>query len=274
MKTIIVCTDFSREAENATHYAASMAKENTYRVILFTLQTISIHALNAQVSADFFYDQTLKNQKKMADKAAELTALYTIETGHHLASGNFIEELEKCIQLHGCDFIVMGMAEKTLEQKILGNSVTKAIHRIKKPIFIVPAHIEYTGIKKVLFAYDTHKSMTWSAMNDIYHFINEFNSEIEVFNVSESLEDFTEVIHDIDLNSGHDLNDIKYSFKMIQSIEVIKAIEEEIRLTNPDLLTMVPYKYNLVESIFHRSKTAIMAYKNKIPLLSIPLNTD
>lgn len=274
MKTIIVCTDFSQEAENATHYAASVAKENKYRIILFNLQTISIHALNAQASADFFYTQTLKNQKKLEDKATELKTLYTIDTGHHLASGNFIEELEKCIQLHECDFIVMGMAEKTLEQKLLGNSVTRAIHRIKKPILIVPAHIEYTGIRKILFAYDTHKSMTWSAMNDIYYFINEFNAEVEVFNVSERLEDFAEVIHDIDLNSGYDLDDIKYSFKMIQSIEVIKAIEEEIRLTGPDLLTMVPYKYNLVESLFHRSKTAIMAYKNKIPLLSIPLNID
>ncbi|WP_137904496.1 universal stress protein [Chryseobacterium sp. 2VB] len=274
MKTIIVCTDFSHEAENATNYAASMAKENKYRIVLFNLQSVSIHALNAQVSADFFYTQTLKNQKKMEDKAAELKRLYTVETQHHLASGNFIEELENCMQIHDCDFIVMGMAEKTLEQKLLGNSVTRAIHRIKKPILIVPAHIEYTGIQKILFAYDTHKSMTWSAMNDIYHFINEFNAEIEVFNVSERLEDFAEVIHDIDLNSGYDLDDIKYSFKMIQSIEVIKAIEEEIRLTGPDLLTMIPYKYNLVESLFHRSKTAIMAYKNKIPLLSIPLNID
>lgn len=274
MKTIIVCTDFSREAENAMHYSASMAKESKYRIILFNLQTVSIHALNAQASADFFYNQTLKNQKKLEDKAVELKALYTIETGHHLASGNFIEELEKCIQLHECDFIVMGMAEKTLEQKLLGNIVTKSIHRIKKPILIIPAHIEYTGIRKILFAYDTHKNMTWSAMNDIYYFINEFNAEVEVFNVSERLEDFAEVIHDIDLNSGYDLDDIKYSFKMIQSIEVIKAIEEEIRLTGPDLLTMIPYKYNLVESLFHRSKTAIMAYKNKIPLLSIPLNID
>ncbi|MFP8894855.1 MULTISPECIES: universal stress protein [Chryseobacterium] len=274
MKTIIVCTDFSHEAENATHYAASMAKENKYRIVLFNLQSVSIHALNAQVSADFFYTQTLKNQKKMEDKAAELKRLYTVETQHHLASGNFIEELENCMQIHDCDFIVMGMAEKTLEQKLLGNSVTRAIHRIKKPILIVPAHIEYTGIRKILFAYDTHKSMTWSAMNDIYHFINEFNAEIEVFNVSERLEDFAEVIHDIDLNSGYDLDDIKYSFKMIQSIEVIKAIEEEIKLTSPDLLTMIPYKYNLVESLFHRSKTAIMAYKNKLPLLSIPLNID
>ncbi|WP_079243773.1 universal stress protein [Chryseobacterium indologenes] len=274
MKTIIVCTDFSHEAENATHYAASMAKENKYRIILFNLQTVSVHALNAQASADFFYNQTLKNQKHLEDKAAELKRLYAVETQHHLASGNFIEELENCMQVHECDFVVMGMAEKTLEQKLLGNSVTRAIHRIKKPILIVPAHIEYTGIQKILFAYDTHKSMTWSAMNDIYHFINEFNAEIEVFNVSERLEDFAEVIHDIDLNSGYDLDDIKYSFKMIQSIEIIKAIEEEIRLTGPDLLTMVPYKYNLVESLFHRSKTAIMAYKNKIPLLSIPLNID
>ncbi|UHO38231.1 hypothetical protein H5J24_22180 [Chryseobacterium capnotolerans] len=166
------------------------------------------------------------------------------------------------------------MAEKTLEQRLLGNNVIKAIHRIKKPILIIPGHIEYTGIRKVLFAYDTHKSITWSAMNDIYSFINEFNAEIEVFNVGERVEDFTEVIHDIDLNSGYDLDDIKYSFKMIQSIEITKAIEEEVKLANADLLTMVPYRYNLVESLFHRSKTAIMAYKNKVPLLSIPLNID
>ncbi|GEJ44911.1 universal stress protein [Chryseobacterium sp. ON_d1] len=274
MKTIIVCTDFSEEAENAVHYAASMAKENTYKIILFNLQTVSIHALNAQASADFFYTQTLKNQKKLEDKAMELKRLYSIEAGYHLASGNFIEELENCIQVKGCGFLVMGMAEKTLEQKLLGNHVTRAIHRIKKPILIVPSNIEYTGIRKILFAYDTHRSMTWSAMNDIYYFINEFNAEIEVFNVSESLEDFTEVIHDVVLNSGYDLDDIKYSFKMIQSIEVIKAIEEEIKITSPDLLTMVPYKYNLVESLFHRSKTAIMAYRNKVPLLSIPLNID
>lgn len=274
MKTIIVCTDFSQEAENATHYAASMAKEHNYRITLFNLQTVSIHALNAQASADFFYNQTLKNQQKLEDKATELKTLYAIETGYHLASGNFIEQLENCIQLQDCDFIVMGMGEKTIEQKLLGNSVTRAIHRIKKPILIIPAHIEYTGIGKIIFAYDTHKSVTWSALNDIYAFISEFDAEIEVFNVSERLEEFTEVMRDIDLNSGYDLDDIKYSFKMIQSIEVIKAIEEEIKLSNPDLLTMVPYQYNLIESLFHRSKTAIMAYKNKIPLLSNPLNID
>ncbi|QPQ53257.1 universal stress protein [Chryseobacterium indologenes] len=55
MKTIVVCTDFSPEAENATHYAASMAKENQYKIVLFNLQSVSIHALNAQASADFFY---------------------------------------------------------------------------------------------------------------------------------------------------------------------------------------------------------------------------
>jgi len=274
MKTIIICTNFSQEAENATHYAASMAKENKYKIVLFNLQSVSIHALNAQASADFFYTQTLKNQKKLADTAAELSRLYNIDTDHHLASGNFIEELENCIQVKNGDFIVMGMADKTLEERLFGSTIIKAIHRIKKPILIVPSHIEYTGIRKILFAYDTNKNMSWSAMNDIYNFINEFSSEVEVFNVGERIEDFTEVMYDIDLNSGHDLEDIKYSFKMIQAIEVIKAIEEEVKLTSADLLTMIPHKYNFVESIFHRSKTAIMAYKNKVPLLSIPLNID
>ncbi|UHO38230.1 universal stress protein [Chryseobacterium capnotolerans] len=87
MKTIIVCTDFSQEAENAIHYAASMARENQYHIILFNLQSVSIHALNAQASADFFYEQTLKNQKKLTDKASEIGSLYAIKTAYHLASG-------------------------------------------------------------------------------------------------------------------------------------------------------------------------------------------
>lgn len=274
MKTIIVCTDFSSEAENAVQYAASLAQENKYRLILFYLQQISVHALNAQVSADYFYEQTVKNQNKMIAKAAELYSQYSIESGYYLASGSFFEELENCIRDHSGDLVIMGMKEKTFEQKLLGDIATRAIHKIKKPLLIVPAHIPYTGIKKILFAYDIHKNMTWSAMDDIYRFISRFHAEIEIFNVNDRLEDFTQVMNDIDLNSGYDMEDIKYSFKMIESIEVIKAIEEEIMLTNPDILMMIPYQYSFLESLFHQSKTTRMASENKIPLLSIPLNID
>lgn len=274
MKTIIVCTDFSSEAENAVQYAASLAQENKYKLVLFHLQQISVHALNAQVSADYFYEQTVKNQNKMIAKTSELHSLYSIDSRYYLASGSFFEELENCIHDHSADLVIMGMREKTFEQKLLGDIATRAIHKIKKPLLTVPGHLQYTGIKKILFAYDIHKNMTWSAMNDIYSFVSGFHAETEIFNVNDRLEDFTQVMNDIDLNSGYDMEDIKYSFKMIESIEVIKAIEDEITLTNPDILMMIPYQYSFLESLFHQSKTTRMASENKIPLLSIPLNID
>lgn len=119
MKTIIVCTDFSREAENALHYAASMAKENQYHIVLFNLQSVSIHALNAQASADFFYEQTLKTKRILRIKLRNHPSI-CYKTEYHLASGSFIEELNNCIHATNGDFIVMGMAEKTLEQKNFG----------------------------------------------------------------------------------------------------------------------------------------------------------
>lgn len=266
----MVCTDFSPEAENAMQYAAALARDKGYKILLFSLQNISIHTQNAQLSGEYFYDQIKAKQNKLIQKANEFSLQYDIHVENYLASGDFFEEVEKCIAISNVDLVVLGMAERTFSQSFLGNTTTKAVHRLKKPILIIPMQKKYEGIRKTLFAYDAQNDLNWPILDTIYKMVGQLDSEIEVFNVSESVNDFTEVMDDEDFTQGYDLDHIRYSFKIIQSAEVIKAIEEEIDLTNADLLIMIPHRYNFIESILHRSKTTMMASGARIPLLSIP----
>ena len=52
MKKVIVATNFSEEAENATIYAAQAAAALNLELVLFNLHNVSIHALNARTSSN------------------------------------------------------------------------------------------------------------------------------------------------------------------------------------------------------------------------------
>ena len=63
MKTIIVATDFSQEARNATDYILPLAKIRNYRIVLFYLKNVSIHALNAGLDSCSI-DNILEQEKR------------------------------------------------------------------------------------------------------------------------------------------------------------------------------------------------------------------
>lgn len=270
MKKILIATDYSPEAENAMNFAASMARENKYEIILFTLQNISIHIQNAQLPAEVFLEEIEKLNQELIKKAVYLKNQYEVSVTSHFSMGNFFLEIKKCYEKYEFDLIVVGMAEKTLEQELLGNITTKILHQLKLPTLAVPKNADYKKIKNILFAYDVDKGLKHSVLKKVYETIVDFESNLEIFNVYQTLDDFNHIISDNAIEMDYHFENIQHHFKIIQSNEVIKAIKEEIDLTGADLLVMCPYKYGFWSSIVHRSKTNIMASGNQIPLLSIP----
>jgi len=273
MKTIIIASDFSAEAENATMYAATAAAQRGYKVVLFTLQNISVHALNARISAASFDQLLAVYQAKIADIASSLSDLYGIEVLPHMATGNFYEELERCIHQHQADLVVMGMAERSLEQDLLGNTTTVAINRLKFPVLAIPSGARFTGIQKILFASDMLRGVHKSILQKVKEFAADFGAAVEVFHVRDKV---AEIVHSSIAQTNLDsvkeaLSGITYYYKNVQSKLVIAAIKEEMESTAADLLIMVPYKHGFWNAMIHRSKTRIMASGISIPLLSLPL---
>lgn len=270
-KTIVVAIDFSPEAENALLYAADAAKIKGYKLVLFSLQQLSIHALNARATAQSIEQMLEMNRAHLSDVAMAVSTVHKIEVVPHLATGDFYEEINHCLEEHHAALVVMGMASKSIEQDLLGNTTTSALHRLKIPVLAVPVSAKFEGIKTILFACDIVRGLHKKALEEVRIFADDFGASVEVFHVSKKVAELEQQTADKISNIGESLAGINYSYKNVQSAEIIKAIREETIHINADVLIMVPYRHGFWDSIVHRSKTRIMASNSNIPLLSIPL---
>ncbi|SFW58856.1 Nucleotide-binding universal stress protein, UspA family [Sinomicrobium oceani] len=270
MKTIVVATDFSVEAENALVYAAKMAAEHSYRLVLFSLYNISIHALNARLSDDTIQMLIEAKNKELDMLKVNVKATYAVEVETHLASGDFYEEVKYCIGQYGADLLVMGMAEKSVEQDLMGNTTTTAIHHLNTPILAIPEGARYKGIYHMMFACDIVKGVQKSVFEKVHAFASDFAAIVEVFHVSNKIEELQKAAPPTAMIDD-ELKDITHYYKNIESKKILEAIREEMASTKTDVLIMVPYKYGFWKSLVHRSKTRMMASGSHVPLLSLPV---
>ncbi|THF53333.1 universal stress protein [Flavobacterium supellecticarium] len=270
MKTIIIATDFSAEAINATKYIAKAITGKAYQLVLYNLYNTSIHAQNARLSA-MEIDKMFQAQKnKVNEKASTLSEMYHVEVVAHVVAGNFYDELVKSIQQFNAELVVMGMAERSVEQDLLGNTTTAAISMLKFPVLSIPLGTEYNGIKHILFACDIVRGVHKTVLDRVREVAADYHASVEVFHIREKSEEFMQQ-QDEKYPMEETLSGIQHTYKNVQSSEIIKAIRDEIVASETDLLIMVPYKYGFWDSMLHKSKTRAMASGSKVPLLSLPL---
>lgn len=273
MPNILVATDFSPVAENAVAYAASIAKQFNAKLILFNAFKLSVHASNARVSAEGMNELFLENLNRLKEKTLLITKDYEIEVAYE-SSFSFVEdELENLLLKYEADLVVLGMAPKTVEQDLMGNTTTAAIKTMKIPVLAVPIGAKFNEIKRVLFACDVLRGVSVKVLESIKELASKSNAEVEVFFVDDRIEELKESQPDTLAENIIDdgLNGITYTHKNVQSNAVIKEIEKEIIEYKADLLIMIPKKYGFWASLVHKSKTRVMASGLEIPLLSIPL---
>lgn len=268
MKRIIVATDFSAESLNALAYTAQAVKGRQYEIVLFTLQNPSIHVLNARVPPKAFDSYLAQRHQKLTELAEKTRKEHQVSISTYFASGEFYEEVNKCIDESDAFMLVMGMASKSLEQDMTGNTTTAAINRIKVPVLSIPLGAKYSGIKHILFACDVVRGVHQTVLEKIREFAHDFEAMVEVFNVSKKVEEIADNNAD-SIDKG--LEGIEYYYRNVASNEIVEAIREGIQSSKTDLLIMVPYKYGFWNSLVHRSKTRMMASGNSVPLLTISL---
>lgn len=272
--TIIAATNFSTIAGNAVTYAAGLAKATGAKLILFNSFSLSVHSANSLITAESMQKQMDKAALRVQTLGKEIADLFKIPV-ESICSYSFLEdELPAIIEQTNADLVVMGMAERSLEQDLLGNTTTSVIKSLNIPILAVPQNARFQNAKKILYACDTLSLSSIRRFTWIREVIGNLGSEIEFFSVDEKLDEIREEQGKVLLNSsiGNNFEDVKYIYKNVRSNAVIDEIKKEIKNFEADILVMVPQKYGFWDSLIHRSKTRIMAAGLDIPLLSIPKN--
>ena len=274
MNPIIVATDISEVAENAVEYAAAVAKHNDAKLILYNSFVIPTHAANTLLPAASIQKLITDNEIRLIERGLSLSIDYDIEVEHE-SNLSFVQDaLKSLIDKHQAALVVLGMNTKTLEQDLWGNTTTSAIKKLNLPVMAVPLGARFEGTKNVLFACDVLRGISEKVLANIKELAIALKAEVEVFNVSQKVEELKTLNAPLPEVSAIDdgLEGISYYYKNVNSNAVIKEIEKEIIDFRADLLIMVPKKYGFWASIIHRSKTRIMASGLRIPLLSLPIS--
>ncbi|REG99499.1 universal stress protein [Flavobacterium aquicola] len=273
MKTILVATDFSPEASNATAYASHFAAATGAKIILFHLYHVSIHALNARVQSSTIDELKADSVKKLSDLAKKLSADYKIEVTPILKMGDFENQLQKTIDSTQADIVVMGMLKDSIEQDLLGNTTTAALQKLKFPVLAIPLNAKYKGLKTILFACDITRDIHKTILEKVKNIAVQLGAAVEMFHVSNKPDELDNEQKESKVTEhfADGLNGTSYNYKTVSSTAIIKAIHDEINQINADLLIMIPHKYGFWDSLIHISKTRMMASRSEIPLLSLPL---
>lgn len=274
MKTIIVATDFSPVADNAVEYAAAAARQINAKLVLFHLHTVSIHAVNARVSPLALQEMLDRNKERFEAKGEAIQQTYGIDVEVDWYIGDFYESIRASVERFNADLVVMGMAAKSLEQDLLGNTTTAAIHKLLTPILAIPEGAKFTGVKEVLFACDMMYGAQRAVLEQVRKVSGGFGANVTVFHVNKTISAIKE--NETAISPHEDTFDemfdgLSYYFKEVQSKAVLDEINKEIIAVDADILIMVPLRYGFWSSLVHKSKTRIMASQSEIPLLSIPL---
>jgi len=270
--TIIAATNFSPIASNAVNYAAALAKATGAKLVLFNSFSLSVHSANSLITADAMQKQITKATSRLETLGSELSSLFKIEVDSFCSYSLLEVELDSIIKNTEASLVVMGMAERSFEQELLGNATTLVIKNVDIPVLAVPENARFQGIKKILYACDTLNFTSIKRLSWLKQTVSSLEAEVEFFSVDEKLDDLKKQQNEIFLHSSieKEFENVKYLYKTVRSNAVINEIKEEIKNYNADMLIMVPQKYGFWDSLVHKSKTRIMATGLDIPLLSFP----
>ncbi|MEJ5995272.1 universal stress protein [Pedobacter sp. Du54] len=281
MKTILVPTDFSVPAENAAHYANSLAKRLFANILLCHAYNVPSDApMAAQIAWPLMEeaDLDLEAQSSLNDLIKEMCANGSgDETGKcpkvafDLQKGEVCKVITDMVKLNKADLVVMGMSGAgKIVQWALGSNSKKMIDYADFPVLYVPYPASYKEIKKIGFA-------TAFSVDDLEHLqylcrlAEDLDAEVIVYHITSFDVQHFEEDHGLDRRFNEEvaakLNYPKISFQAIWHSNVNEGLKYIINEEGVDLLAMVHQQHGLLDKLFNGSHVLKVSRITQIPLL-------
>lgn len=271
MKTILVPTDYSENAENALTYACEINKQLNYKILLFHSYHIPIPVSDIPVvpvsEAEVRRNSVnaLNAIKKNMEKSYAGME-FNVLANMGLADDEIVNEAKNL----KCELIVMGTHGKSgLGDYIMGTNTATVIGNAPCPVLAVPEKVAFKGIHKIVFAadYGTHN------FDNALHVVNlarHFDSELILLHITKGKMDenfeYAELEafkHRLSEQSGYP----KISFKLLEDTDIYHGLNIYLDEINADMLAISMRNRNFFQKIFDRSLTKKMIYHSHLPTL-------
>ncbi len=271
MKTILVPTDFSKQALNAAKYALAYAEQTNAKILLFHSYTNAATELRMPFSEVYYgkLEATQQASKEMNKFMATLARTYpTVEMRCILHPGVATGDIVDCAKQKKVALIIMGTTGNgAISRAIMGSTTSYVISNASCTVIAVPPKAKFKGIAKVAIATDLEQSELLGAKESIA-FAKQFGAELTFVHVQDlaiidAEEKLKTMIDKIKVEVG--VKEIQ--FYVIRDLDVADGLDYFIKKHKPNILSMVTYSRKFPEIIWKTSWTNKMSNHIDIPLL-------
>lgn len=273
MKTIIVPTDFSPIALNATNYAADMALAINAEILLVNIYQIPVSYTEVPVALISTEEMQKASEAELKELKKNLDHITSGKIKIHIESrmGNTVDELEEICNTTKPFAVVMGAKGKNgIENLLFGSTTLTAIRHLSWPVIAIPPGKEYgNGIRKIGFTCDFREVENTTPVNLIKEWVNEFKASLLVLNVDQNNKNFNPTTPEQTFKLHYLLDDIKPEYHYINHSDIEDGINEFAETNNLDLIIAIPKKHKLLEGIFKPSSTKQLIFQSHIPVMCV-----
>ncbi|KAA5539942.1 universal stress protein [Adhaeribacter rhizoryzae] len=275
MKTILVPTDFSKNATNALNYAAGLINQIGGELIMVHFIELPVTPLDGAMIVTPVAQLAEEYHQELTQQADTLAKQFSgnIKIKAQCRFGDLLTNLNILIKNYNIDLVVMGTkGASNVLYKLVGTNTADFIKIANCPVLAVPDKAQFTGINQIAYASD-FESEESIFLQQLFAFAEPLQAEVAIINIipERHLNIFSDnhVLREIKLQYA----DKKYSIAQIQEGDVLTGINEFVAETHPDVLAVSIHARSFLEDIFHKSISKSLFYQVQLPLLALPERT-
>lgn len=275
---LLVPTDFSKNARRAVDYAVKIAdKAHAEIVLLHAYQIIDTESPTRKL---LFEEYNYSIAGKLHDELnTQRNRIARINPAIKITADLSDNPTRKAISEAStdADYIVMGtQGASGLKRVFMGSVTASIIGSATVPVLAIPRLYEWKQPKNILLATNRFEQGN-DVLDPVFKLAGIFNAALHIIVFSDTdtageteMQQHKTMLEKYRKELEKKSKGIKITSTHLKGSQFENALQQYIDENSIDMLAMITYKRNFLESIFHRSATKNMAYRTRVPLLAIP----
>jgi len=220
MKTILVPTDFSEQANHALQLAVQIAKKSKAKILLLNvIEGMRSFSFNTMGEADqtqgeeaFIVKRLIQSTREKLYDIKEDLLKEGIEIESLVEMGNPYQSIASVVTDHGANLVVMGtQGASGLDEVLIGSNTERVVRFAQCPVITLKAEVNLDDIDKVVFATDLSEDQA-EIVEAVKKMQEQLNAELHLVKVNtpnnfhtqrQSAEEFKRFIEKHDLSKVH-----------------------------------------------------------------------
>jgi nucleotide-binding universal stress UspA family protein len=266
MKTIIVPTDFSENAQKALELAVDIARRANGRLVIFNAYDLP-YSQNVMTTSllDIMKNNSEEGLADIAENLKETGVPFTTES----RLGNPIRSVKEVVKKEDGDLVVLGTKGASgIEEVLIGSNAASILHAVDCPVLAVPAKGELGEVKRIVYACDLNEKGETGALSQLRTLAQLYEAEIMVLHVQDPDGPELKVINKPYYEKAFE--GCAVSFHIVDQNESLeKTILKFAEVNKIGLLSMMARRYGFLQGLFHKSMTSQVAFNTRLPFLTL-----